>query len=124
MAAEMKESAGMQAADGSSWDRSTHRLGVEVEQRRAEVLGALAGYLGGARPVVGQRHVVERRHSRRGCRRLGRRGEPGEPPRQIPRPLPHHRHAPASICRIIQRNYRLIPPLGPPPPQITSTNRD
>jgi hypothetical protein len=81
-----------------SIDRPTYRLGVEVEEGRAEVLGALAGDVGGARPVVGQRDVVERRHSRHASRRrLGRgprRGETGEPPHQTPGPqLHHHRHS-------------------------------
>lgn len=96
----------MKAADASmcgrqsvhSIDRWTYRLGVEVEEGRAEVLGALAGDVGGARPVVGQRDVVERRHSRQGSRRLGRgrgrRGETGEgPPHQTPSPQLHHRHS-------------------------------
>lgn len=76
------------------FDPSTYRVGVEVEEGRAEVLGALAGDVGGAGPVVGQRDVVERRHSRRRRIGRGRGGETGEPPHQTPsRPQLHHRLA-------------------------------
>jgi hypothetical protein len=66
---------------------NTDGVRVEMEQRRAEELGALPGDLDGARPVVGQRHVVEGRHSGHLRRHPDRRGEPREWSPSHPSPL-------------------------------------